>query len=176
MAAACLALAGCKDDNKEQPWGEEYSFEAVLTSNNPWDWAYISLAEGTVVDETGDWDIAVSLYHYAKNVVKTRSGVVVDGVVRADAEYAVPAIGGNPTTGFTLVQLPGVVWSGIFAVDFVIDPADPNYVMPPSYKMLPANVFVSHDGTKRYKVQFTGFSPTAASSRNVRIALRVEEV
>lgn len=159
MAVALLAVA-CNDkgkDNEPKYQAKEYDIDAVPTTNDPWDWTYVSLANGAVTNADGAWDIAISRYKYAEVAIKTNSGtsgsrqggVVKNGVVVADTEQPISYM--DTSSGRPTVGEKNISWSGVEAIDFGFAE------MPPKYTLLPASTFRSADGAHYYIVQFTAY-------------------
>ncbi len=155
LLIAVLALTvSCSNDGKNTDWGTDYSISLAPTTTEPWDWAYISLADGEVVAQTDEWDIAILRYKLAEMAIRTPFDDEVFPI-----QHMVMGSGG-PSIGET-----EMVWSGIEAVDFSLE------TMPPVYTMLDPSLFISADSQRTYKVQFTGYDSTTGV-----LTMRVAEV
>lgn len=140
FAAIILFAAACSDNGGDKPKVQEYEIALAPNTNDPWEWAYITLADGEVVDEEDVWDIAVLRYKLAEMAILTP----FDSEERTIRYMAMGP--GGPSIGEK-----NIVWSGIEAVDFAFE------TMPPAYTALPAHDFLSADGKRTYRVKFTGY-------------------
>ena len=149
IGAALLAFASCsKDKDKPRTEGNEYEISLQPNSNEPWEWAFVTLADGRVVTESDAWDIAILRYSRAEMAIRTPFDTDTHPI-----KYMVTGPGG---AGYGTRE--DVVWSGVKALDFKPDPSDPEkFVMPPVYLQLPAHDFLSSDKKHTYRVQFTGY-------------------
>lgn len=164
IGAALLAFACSKNENPDnggdpqgpgEPAVAEYEIALEPSTVEPWEWRYITLADGVVVTAEDAWDIAVLRYRFAEMAILTP----FDEDVRPIQHMVTGA--GMPTIGVR----EDLIWSGIEAVDFSLDK------MPPEYTILPANVFLSADGERSYNVEFTGYDP-----QNGILIMEVQEI
>ncbi len=133
---------------------EEYEVDLEPNTNEPWEWAYISLADGTVVAEDAGWDIAILRYKFAEMAIRTPFDEEELPIKYMVTGQGMPSIGEK-----------NIVWSGIEAVDFSLE------TMPPVYTELPAHEFLSADEQHTYSVQFTAYDSTSGT-----LTMTVEEV
>ncbi len=144
IGAALLAFA-CSKNEGEKPRDGEYAIALEPNTNDPWEWRYITLADGEVVEETGRWDIAILRYSAAEMAILTPSDEDIHPI--------------KHMVGRGIGIREDLVWSGIKAMELAPHPDDPDmFQMPPAYLELPAREFTSADGEHTYSVKFTGYS------------------
>ncbi len=152
IGVALLAFACSNDDNKKNDGDvQEYEIALEPNNNNPWEWRYITLADGETVEEANAWDIAILRYSAAEMAIRTSFDEEND-------TYPIKYMTGGPG-GPGIGVREDLVWSGVKAMDMATRPDDPDmFQMPPVYLRLPAHEFTSADGEHTYSVKFTGYS------------------
>ncbi len=149
---AMLALACSTNDDKDNS-AHEYEVALGPNSVEPYQWTYVSIADGEVVGEEDGWDIKILRYSRAEMAIGTPFDEDL-GDDNPPLKYMSMGPGG-PSIG----TRTDIVWSGVKAVDFAPDPQDPDkFKMPPTYLMLPPHDFLSADGEHTYRVQFTDYA------------------
>ncbi len=154
FAAFIIFAAACSDNGKDKPVVEEYEIDLKPNINDPWEWRYITLADGETVSETDAWDIAVLRYKLAEMAIRTP----FDSEERTISYMAMGP--GGPAIGEK-----NIVWSGVEAVDFAFE------TMPPVYTVLPAHTFLSAGEDREYRVKFTGYDAQSGI-----LIMEVEEI
>jgi hypothetical protein len=164
LAALAIFAVACSDEGKSNDEEntvvvEEYTINLEPNTVDPWEWRYITLDDGAVVEENDGWDIAISRYSRADMAIRTP----LDedrGDENPPLQY-MDTSSGRPSLG----TRRDIVWSGIKAFELVLE------TMPPVYTLLPAHDFRSFDGEHTYQVEFTGYDP-----RTGILIMKVEEI
>lgn len=119
IALVVLAVACSKNDDEKGAKTYTVNIQPTVdTAQAPadWEWAYISLADGTVaLVEPAEWDIAVLRYMYVEMAIKTPSDTAVKPIKFMQGR----------SIGET-----NIVWSGVEALDFGFDKMPPQYTSP----------------------------------------------